>query len=52
MVSLIIDIGLLALVWMFALNGAKKGFLKTLFKFGAYILSFVAAALFYKPVAK
>lgn len=52
MVSLIIDIVLIAVVWMFALNGAKKGLLKTLFKFGSYILSFVAAALFYKPVAK
>lgn len=52
MVGLIIDVILVAFVWMFALNGAKKGFLKTLFKFGSYILSFVFSALFYKPVSK
>ena len=51
MLSLIIDVAAVAFIWIFALNGAKKGFIKALCGFMSYIVAFVASALFYKDVA-
>ena len=51
MLSLIIDVAAVAFIWIFALNGAKKGFIKSLCGFMSYIAAFIVSALFYKDVA-
>ena len=51
MLSIVIDVIVIALLWFYVMRGIKKGLVKSILEFATGIVSFIAAFLFYKPVA-
>jgi len=49
--SIVIDVIVIALLWFYVMRGIKKGLVKSILEFATGIVSFIAAFLFYKPVA-
>lgn len=52
MLSIILDIAVIALFWFFMIRGIKKGLVKSILDLFKGIAAFVAAFLYYKPVAE
>jgi len=49
--SIVIDVIVIALLWFYVMRGINKGLVKSILEFATGIVSFIAAFLFYKPVA-
>ena len=52
MLSIILDIAVIALFWFFMIRGIKKGLVKSILDLFKGIVAFVAAFLYYKPVTE
>ncbi len=52
MLSIILDVAVIAVFWFFMIRGIKKGLVKSILDLFKGIAAFVAAFLYYKPVAE
>ncbi|MBO5454168.1 MAG: CvpA family protein [Clostridia bacterium] len=52
MLSIVLDIAVLVIFWLFVMRGIKKGLVKSVLELFKGIASFVAAFMFYKPVSE
>lgn len=51
-VSIIIDVAVVAFIWIFASLGYKKGLVRTLYGFVSFLVSAILTAVMYKPVSE